>query len=109
MKLRSNLTTSLLTVLLLAACAPATAPASTEPEVSASPVLLENESATLPTPTLVEIQPQVTVTETPFVEAPTEIPQVVATSRGPNLEATDPSAYVRASGEIQLVEFFAFW
>jgi hypothetical protein len=39
---------------------------------------------------------------------PTEIPQVVATSRGPDLEATDPSTVSLASGDLQLVEFFRF-
>ena len=37
------------------------------------------------------------------------LPPTVATSRGPNLEASDPAAYTRASGGLQLVEFFAFW
>ncbi len=34
--------------------------------------------------------------------------QAVATSRGPNLEATDPSTVSLASGQLQLVEFFRF-
>jgi hypothetical protein len=59
-------------------------------------------------------QPEVAPTEAPLdqaapTEAPAEEPQVVATSRGPSLEATDPSTYTRASGDLQLVEFFAFW
>ena len=49
------------------------------------------------------------MTEPPPAEALTADPQVVATSRGPDLEATDPNTYTRASGEVQLVEFFAFW
>lgn len=35
--------------------------------------------------------------------------QVVATSRGPNLEATDPKTVSMASGGLQFVEFFEFW
>jgi hypothetical protein len=34
--------------------------------------------------------------------------QAVATSRGPNLEATDPNTVSLASGGLQLVEFFRF-
>jgi hypothetical protein len=105
MKLRSNLTISLLSVLLLAACALAIAPNLVEPEASTPLASTENELAIMPTPTPTAIQSQATVTEV----SPTEIPQVVATSRGPNLEATDPSTYARASGELQFVEFFAFW
>ncbi|MGC8856902.1 MAG: hypothetical protein ACP5QU_08890 [Anaerolineae bacterium] len=40
--------------------------------------------------------------------APTASPPVVATSRGPNLEATDPASVQLASGGLQLVEFFRF-
>jgi hypothetical protein len=34
--------------------------------------------------------------------------QAVATSRGPDLEATDPSTVSLASGQLHLVEFFRF-
>ena len=34
--------------------------------------------------------------------------QAVPTSRGPNLEATDPSTVSLASGQLHLVEFFRF-
>ncbi len=34
--------------------------------------------------------------------------QAAATSRGPNLEATDPTTVNLASGQLQLVEFFRF-
>ena len=39
--------------------------------------------------------------------APTAIP--IATSRGPELEATDPTTVNLASGGLQFVEFFEFW
>ena len=44
------------------------------------------------------------------VSAPTQVTEVqaVATSRGPNLEATDPATVSLASGQLQLVEFFRF-
>ncbi|MBI5932582.1 MAG: hypothetical protein HY867_02650, partial [Chloroflexi bacterium] len=34
--------------------------------------------------------------------------QTVATSRGPELHATDPTTVKLASGQLQLVEFFRF-
>lgn len=57
-----------------------------------------------------------TETLRPVDEAPTaivlteEVPtvQAVATSRGPNLHATDPSTVSLASGQLQLVEFFRY-
>ncbi len=42
-------------------------------------------------------------------EATASVPiQAVATSRGENLEATDPTTFNLASGQLQLVEFFRF-
>ena len=43
------------------------------------------------------------LSSTPVVDA-----QPVATSRGPDLEATDPTTVRLASGGLQLVEFFRF-
>ena len=105
MRLRSILTFSLLTVIVFVGCAPATTPEPNQPEM---PAPVENA------PTATIAQPEATSTDVPSMEAPStespaEVPQVVATSRGPNLEATDPSTYTRASGGLQLVEFFAFW
>lgn len=45
-------------------------------------------------------------TETAPGEEATAIP--LATSRGPNLEATDPTTVSLASGGLQFVEFFRF-
>jgi hypothetical protein len=97
----------LLAVLVLVGCAPAATP---EP---AQPALVEEEPAPPPAPTAT-VQPDAAPTEAPPeqaqpTEAPSEVPQVAATSRGPNLEASDPATYARASGGLQLVEFFAFW
>ena len=41
-------------------------------------------------------------------EALPATPFPVATSRGPNLEATDPTTVSLASGQIQFIEFFRF-
>ena len=100
------LRTSLLTVILLAGCAPASAPDTAQP---AQPAVVEDEPTAAPLPTATVMQAEAAPTDAPTAQAPTEVPQVVATSRGPNLEATDPSTYTRASGDLQLVEFFAFW
>ena len=92
------LTFVLLAVLLASACAPALdsptpAPVSATPTESAAPPAF---AATQP-----EVQPEAT-------PAPTQVVLPVATSRGPNLEATDPTTVALASGGLQLVEFFRF-
>ena len=98
MKTRLVTTLSLL-ALLVAACAPG----ASQPPSVAQPAVA-NPTATLlvdiPAPTLGA------ATQASVAEAPTALP--VATSRGPNLEATDPSTVNLASGEIQFVEFFRY-
>ena len=87
----------LLAVVLASACAPAVSSSpvaeATEPPVSAVTATL---AATQPA-----IPPEATLT-------PTEAVLPVATARGPNLEATDPTTVALASGGLQLVEFFRF-
>jgi hypothetical protein len=85
-----------LIALFLAGCAPAaplTEPAiqATQPPIAAQPTLAPPtlEAATQPAP----------------AEA-TAVP--VATSRGPDLHATDPTTVSLASGGLQFVEFFRF-
>ena len=90
---RIFLTLSLFAVLLASACAPAAtsptpAPVAATHTESAAP-------ANLPT------QPEATL-------APTAPAEPAATSRGPDLEATDPATVALASGGLQLVEFFRF-
>ena len=87
-------TVGLVTVVLASACAPAV-------PVSAPSVALAAPTQTPETAAL----PQ-SATEAPELTGQT--PQAVATSRGPNLEATDPSTVALASGGLQLVEFFRF-
>ena len=86
-----RLSLSLLAV-LLAACAPAQTQSA--PAEVASPTTIIASTAT----------PVVDMTATP---PPTV--QAVATSRGPNLEATDPKTVSMAAGGLQFVEFFEFW
>ena len=108
MRPRSILTIGLLTVFLLAACAPGALP---EPAQQEAPVQSASQKGELPAQQQslpAENQPEATQTEVLPTVAPADIPQAVATSRGPNLEATDPATVSLASGDIQLVEFFRF-
>jgi hypothetical protein len=90
----------LIAAMLLASCAPAATP-------SPAPVVELPTEVTAPTatppPTLAEPSPVPTSTE-----APTAIPLPAATSRGPDLEATDPTAVSLATGGLHFVEFFRF-
>ena len=95
---------SLLAVMLLVGCAQAATP---EPIQTEMPAQVDSEpSATI-------AQPEATSTnansmEVHPTESPAEVPQAVATSRGPNLEATDPTTVSLNSGDLQFVEFFRF-
>jgi hypothetical protein len=89
--------TFILLGVLLAACAPSAAPAITE--VAQGGVQPAPVEATAAQPAAVDpasTQPAVA-----------DVPPV-ATSRGPNLEATDPAAVSLASGGLHFVEFFRF-
>jgi hypothetical protein len=87
----------LVVVLLTSSCAPTPAApiVDTAPPASAAPVAST---------------PQPTAAVEPTVTAPAQAAEVqpIATSRGPNLEATDPATVSLASGQLQLVEFFRF-
>lgn len=100
--MRSRLfsTLSLLTVLLTACAAANTAePASVQTTVPAAVVQ--------PSETMLPEAPSPTA-ETASTETVPSTALPVATSRGPDLEATDPLTVSLASGQIQLVEFFRF-
>ena len=89
-------TSILIAVFILSACAPAASSTTSAPE-SVPPAQAEAAAPTLP-----EVAPEANAAAT---EAPV---QAVATSRGPDLEATDPTTVNLASGQLQLVEFFRF-
>jgi hypothetical protein len=86
----------LLILALVGGCTPATAPpvAVTEPSTVAQP------TSTLAVPALES------TTEVAPSEEATALP--LATSRGPELHATDPTTVSLASGGLQFVEFFRF-
>lgn len=94
------LTLSSLAVVILSACAPATSAPTEVLNPGASPVSppAQMESETQ----LAEVTPPVSAA------APAVSPPAVATSRGPDLEATDPTMVSLASDGLQLVEFFRF-
>jgi hypothetical protein len=97
--MRSRLFPSLILIaVLLAACTPAST-ATNPPPAAIQP------SVTLAAPTL-DPATQPPVDSRPEASAPT--PLAVATSRGPELEATDPTTVSLASGQLQFVEFFRF-
>jgi len=89
-------TLGLITILLIAACAPVV-----EEQSVVTPPALDPTSTvslvTTPTPEIVVLVP---------TQAAEVLP--VATSRGPNLEATNPATVNLASGQLHLVEFFRF-
>ena len=77
---------------------------------SAVPADLPDSATLTSSATLTAIPP--TLTPVPAsteasAATPTTAP-AVATSRGPELEATDPAGVVLASGELHFVEFFRF-
>jgi hypothetical protein len=98
---RLFLTLSLL-LFLVASCAPA-AVTETQPPVESAPLL---PSAT----PLQSIAPTADApTQDPSLAQPaTQAPLPIATSRGPDLHATDPATVSLASGQYQFVEFFRF-
>lgn len=98
-KLRVFLSLSLVTV-FLAACA-----AETPTGAPAVPEVVEPSPTVLPAGPTADVSAQPTAVPT---EALAETAVPVATSRGPDLHATDPSTVRLASGGLQLVEFFRF-
>ena len=82
-------TCTLIAVLGVSSCAPVASPAANRSDVPVSATVTPADSAI---PVATEIIPI----------------QAEATSRGTNLEATDPSLVNLAAGQLQLVEFFRF-
>ena len=100
MKTRTFLTFSLFTLFIISACASNATATQTVPE----------PSATAPVAVLPSVDPTAThgFTESLPSSTPPVDAQPVATSRGPELHATDPTTVSLASGQMQFVEFFRF-
>jgi hypothetical protein len=97
MKIRSLLHLSLLTA-FLAACAPSNRATSLPATATEPPAVLPTFTVAAPS-----LEP---VTEPASTEEAAVLP--AATSRGPDLHATDPTTVSLASGGLQFVEFFRF-
>jgi len=89
---------TLVSAACLASCTPFSQVAS-EPEATAAP-----SSTAEFTPTRVPM----TAASVPSPEVTRSAATAAATSRGPDLEATDPESVQLAGGHLQLVEFFRF-
>jgi hypothetical protein len=92
-------------VFVLSSCGPAgetpqmeSSNADPQPVATESPLKSEQSPVTSEPPTASE--------ETPLPAE--EVPPPAPTSRGPDLEATDPATVTLASGNLQLIEFFRF-
>lgn len=100
------LTLGLLAVFLLSACTPSASAPPLTPTIAPQPATPEPAPIEeLPAPPTIEIVP--TATEETVKEPPPVA--IVPTSRGNALHATDPGTVNIASGQPQLIEFFAFW
>lgn len=107
-----------LVAILLSACS-GTATATNPPEVvseSASVVATESSPPVVEAGSDVEsaasnpaTQPAVDITPPAASEDPAEAEVSVKPTPRPDLHASDPSTVSLASGQVQLVEFFAFW
>ena len=100
------LTLGLLGVFILSACTPnASAPSPTqtpapEPAAPAPTAPVSAPSGASEVSEVASAAPEI---------AEIEEPEIIPTSRGDELHATDPATVNIASGEPQLIEFFAFW
>lgn len=102
MKLRLPLTFLVLAA-LAAACAPAQQSTATAP-----PAAVTEPPVAAPATSTLEVVKEAPSEAAAVTEIPTEAALPVATSRGPDLHATDPTTVSLASGGLQFVEFFRF-
>ncbi|HSL27855.1 MAG TPA: hypothetical protein VK900_01545 [Anaerolineales bacterium] len=93
----------LLLVLSLAACAPAEQSTATNP-----PAIVTEPPVAAPATSTPEIVQEAPTDAAAATEIPSQVALPVATSRGPDLHATDPTTVSLASGGLQFVEFFRF-
>lgn len=108
MKNRLISTLSLLAV-LLASCAPAAvtqAPGVDQPSVQEPAALVAAEPSVTPLPDAASVPTDLVTESAPTETAAALLP--IATSRGSDLQATDPGGVNLASGGLQFVEFFRY-
>ncbi len=112
MKIKLISTIVLSIVFMISACGPIGGPPQTEnPSDIVSPAVSEIPSQPEQLPVTTEPLTMVTEESAPTEPPPSESPPTpipMPTSRGPNLEATNPSTVALASGSLHLVEFFRF-
>ena len=90
-----------LLIVLLLACAPS----ATQSPIPVATTIVEPSV----TPFLPAVSTEARATQdTSLASTPTQESLPVATSRGPDLHATDPTTVSLASGQYQFVEFFRF-
>ena len=103
-KIHPFFTLNLVVFLLLSACTPAVTESAPQPSVTVTVEASITPVVDVPSATLVGTeQPLADSTATPLVDT-----QPVATSRGPDLHATDPTTVSLAAGQLHFVEFFRF-
>ena len=101
---KTFLTLGLLAVFVLSACTPTVLPPTPAPASGA-----EADAPPMDDTTPVQEEAPEAAPAAATDEAPAEEPMAAPTSRGTQLAATDPNTVNLASGEPQLIEFFAFW
>jgi hypothetical protein len=92
-------------IVLGAACSPAETQGNPPEAIPTTPLSIENTATPFVDVTATRVSADSLNSST---AAPTATAQAVATSRGPNLEATDPTTVSLASGGVQFIEFFRF-
>ena len=100
MKTRLFLTVSSLAVFIISACASNATATQTITQPSATALAIVSPPVA---PTVTQGSTESLSSATPPVDA-----QPAATSRGPELHATDPTTVSLATGQLQFVEFFRF-
>lgn len=109
MKRKTLLSVGLVAIFMLAACVPKATPPTATPDSGVSEALALPTAAESEAPTALPATEDVAPTEVPAEVEPTADTMAVPTSRGAQLVATDPTTVNLASGQPQLLEFFAFW
>ncbi len=104
MNRKTLLISGLLTVMAISACTPTASVPSPTPTLEQQPAVPEPAPLSSEATEVVPVAPVATETEEPVEEV-----AIIPTSRGNELDATDPATVNIMSGKPQLIEFFSFW